>query len=329
MDEPQKQVGRARAENRVMAELAALAGTDEEYDALVQSVLRLLEEVVVAPYLGLSIGEPGKTSHYARPGEGTDPDWAEAVGGFVADLCDELPAQPAVQRLTAPEAWIATVPVQTRSGRFGALALGSQEPLLLSAEEQGLMLRLASQVLLVLDHALLLQQLEQQEVTDSLTGVMNQRRLLEMLDYELLRHRHAGRGLALLVVDVEGLSAINQSYGHRYGNHILTKLAGLLADEIRPIDVLARCGTDEFAILLPETNAEEAEHIAEDLRERMLATEFAGGAIGLSIGVGHVNPSESLTAEELLRRAEGALHAAKRQDRAWSAITIDASRSIR
>lgn len=312
-----------------MAEIAALAGAEEEYEILVPSILRLLENVVAGPYLGLSIGEQGKTSHYARTGEGIDQAWAEAVGGAVADICDELPTQTTVQRLASPEAWIATFPAGIRSGRLGVLALGSQEPLLLTADEEQLMLRLARQVLLVLDHALLLHQLERQEVTDSLTGVMNQRRLFEMLDYEILRHQYSGRYLAVLVLDVEGLAGINQAYGHRYGNHILTKLAGLLEHAIRPIDILARWGTDEFAILLPETDGEEAEHVAEALREHVLATEFAGGAIGLSIGVASLVPGETLTAEELLRRGEHALREAKRQDRAWSAITVGPGRSIR
>jgi diguanylate cyclase (GGDEF)-like protein len=188
------------------------------------------------------------------------------------------------------------------------------------------MQRLACHAVLVLDHAMLEQELEDLKPTDGLTGVANGRRLLEVLEYEIQRHRHSGRPLTVMLLDVEGLSGINRSYGRSYGNHILRKLAVLVEESVRPIDVVARCGLDEFAVVLPETDEEEALDLAERLQERVLTVEFAGGAVGLSIGIGHASPTESLTAEALMRRGEHALQEAKRQDRDRSALGVGSSR---
>jgi diguanylate cyclase (GGDEF)-like protein len=207
----------------------------------------------------------------------------------------------------------------TASGRAGALGLGSPAPNLISREDEETMLRLAAQVILVLDHALLVQQAEQTDMVDGLTGVANQRRLLDLLDYEMRRHRYGGTWLSLMLVDVEGLDSINRSYGHRYGNHILQKLAALIQGSVRPVDVIARCGLDEFAVILPDAGEEEAQRRAEAMRERFLGVEFAGGHIGISVAVAHVGPHETVSPERLIGRAEQALAETKRQERGWSA----------
>jgi diguanylate cyclase (GGDEF)-like protein len=189
----------------------------------------------------------------------------------------------------------------------------------LDREEEDLLWRVVEQVALVLDHVLLLEQIEHLETIDRLTGLVNHRRLLDLLDYEMQRHRFAGKRLALLLFDVEGLDGINRSYGRRYGNHILQKLAALIKETARPIDVIARSGLDEFAVMLPETDDEEAVQWLDTLRERLLTVEFAGGDVGLSAAVTHIKPGEMLTPESFLRRAEQALREAKRQQRDWTA----------
>jgi diguanylate cyclase (GGDEF)-like protein len=185
------------------------------------------------------------------------------------------------------------------------------------------MLRLAAQVLLVLDHALLLAQIQEGDPTDRLTGVASHRRLLDMLDYELRRHRYSRRWLALMLLDVEGLEGINRSYGRRYGNHILTQLAKLVEDAVRPIDLVARGGEHDFAVMLPETDAEEGRRLSDALLERFLAVQFAGGAVGLSVGVAHARPDESLSPDGLLQRAEVALQESKQQRHELDALPLN------
>lgn len=316
---------RAQRENRVMAEMAALATSSQDYAETVFDLLNLIEQLVLSPFLSLSVQELGRVGQHVRVAEGVDPLWAEEAEQYLAGVQGQLlthapPHGFGTHYLTAPAAWFLAVPVETRGGRTGALALGAPEPLSITPDEEALMQRLARHVLLVLDHALLLEHIEQLEVTDGLTGVANQRRLLEILEYEMQRHKHSGQSLALLVLDVEGLDGINRSYGRSYGNHILQKLAAMLQQMVRPIDVVARCGLDEFAVVLPETDDEEALALAERLRERVQGLRFAGGTVDMSVGVAYVSPDETLMAESFLHRGEQALQQAKRQERGWNAL---------
>jgi len=316
-----------------MAEMTSLALSSHEYADLVHGVLDLVEQIVSSPFLSLAVREAGQIGHYVRVGQDVDPVWADEVERYVAQeqvqrLSRSAPmARSAAHHQTAPAAWIASFPAETPLADGGrphssraSLTLGCPRPLSLRPDEEEVMLRIARQALLVLDNALLVQQLENLETTDRLTGVLNHRRLLEILEYEMLRHQHGGRPLALMLLDVEGLNSINRSYGHRYGNHILQKLAGLLRATVRPVDMVARCGLDEFAVVLPETDEEQGAMVSEHLRERLLAVEFAGGAVDVTVGVAHVNPDEALTAEGLLRRGEQALQETKRQQRGFSAL---------
>jgi diguanylate cyclase (GGDEF)-like protein len=329
---------RTQREARVLAELAALAGSEVDYSATVDAVLRLVKKLVVSPLLCLSIAGIG---NHARTAEGTDPDWAGAAARALSDLMDakvlaRAGAGGGAYPIAGPPAWFLAFPAEMRSGRIGALVLGGPEPLAVSADEAQLMLRLAAQAVLVTDRALLLQRVQEQEVTDQLTGVASYRRLLDALEYELARHHYTERRLALMLLDVEGLDRINRVYGRSYGNHILVQLARLVEETVRPIDMVARGGKHDFVVLLPETDADGAQRVCDVVRERFLAMQFAGGAVRLSVGLAHARPDEGhgrypgglrsgpLSADALLRRAEGSLQESKQQQREWDALLLNA-----
>lgn len=320
-------LARSKIENGVLSEMAALATTAHPYDDVVHGLLDLIEQVVSSPFLGVSIRETQQVAHYVRAGRDMDRTWSEGVAAGMAEVLDRSlhsgsPVQGGKQqhRIPVPAAWAASFTACSRSGRLGALVIAAPAPLVLAPEEEQLMLRLVQQAVLVLEHALLLEKLDQLEVEDQLTGVLNQHRLLEILEYELRRHRFTGKWLALSMIDVEGLDSINRSYGRRYGNHILQKLAGMLQSSVRPIDVVARHGHDEFAVVLPEMTEEDGRLVVDELHRRFGAMEFAGGEVRLTAGTAHVKPDETLTAEEFLRRGEQALHEAKRYERGWSTM---------
>lgn len=326
---------RSRIENDVLSEMASLTTSAHPYDDVVHGLLNLIEQVVSSPFLGVSIREMEQVAHYVRTDRDMDRAWGEEIAGGVAETLDPILQSGSRAHvgthhhsISAPPAWITSFTAGSRSGRLGSLVIASQAPLVLTSAEEQLMLRLVQQAVLVLDHALLLEKIEHLEVEDQLTGVLNQHRLLEVLEYEMRRHRFTGKWLALSMIDVEGLDSINRSYGRRYGNHILQKLAGMLQSSVRPIDVVARHGHDEFAVVLPEMTEEDGRRLVEELHERFGAMEFAGGEVRLTAGTAHVKPDETLTAEAFLRRGEQALHEAKRYERGWSTMWGSSARLL-
>ena len=147
-------------------------------------------------------------------------------------------------------------------------------------------------------------------VTDPLTGLANYRRLLTALDLEIKRYGRTGRPFAILLLDLDGLKKINDTYGHIVGSRALCRLGEVLRAHCRGVDTPARYGGDEFAVVLPETTAKGAEHIAARIRERVAKGEEAP-AISVSVGIA-VFPEDGETIETLLSRADHSLYDMKR-----------------
>jgi diguanylate cyclase (GGDEF)-like protein len=148
--------------------------------------------------------------------------------------------------------------------------------------------------------------------TDSLTGLRNHRAFEERLAEEVARAARYREPLSLLVVDVDGLKAINDRAGHRAGDLALTAVANALRAGARRIDFTARVGGDEFAVIAPRTDAAAAAALGE--RIRTLATEH--GPWGLTVSVGVATMSDGQPPATFLREvADTALYAAKRAGR--------------
>ncbi len=153
---------------------------------------------------------------------------------------------------------------------------------------------------------------------DPLTGLWNRRRFDEELRRQLGEAERYGSRGALLFLDLDQFKDVNDSRGHRAGDDLLTGLAILLRERLREIDVVARFGGDEFAILLPHAGAEEAEVVARDLLEVIRSHTFdAGGApIGITVSLGiALFPDHAMTEGELLSRADMAMYRAKEEGR--------------
>jgi diguanylate cyclase (GGDEF)-like protein/PAS domain S-box-containing protein len=150
--------------------------------------------------------------------------------------------------------------------------------------------------------------LRQQAAHDALTGLANYRRLAEVLDMEIKRSRRTGREFALLLLDLDGLKKINDRYGHLTGSHALCRVADVLSF-CRDIDMAARYGGDEFAVVLPETGAEAAKHVAQRIRDS-IANDGMEPLLSVSIGVA-IYPLDGERIETLLRAADMAMYSMK------------------
>jgi diguanylate cyclase (GGDEF)-like protein len=147
-------------------------------------------------------------------------------------------------------------------------------------------------------------------IRDSLTGLWNRRYLDQRLRAEIER----GAPLSLCVVDLDGFKQVNDRHGHDAGDRVLVRVAELLSDAVRPGDVVARLGGDEFVVLLCGADQEEATTIANRLVVA-LASPDDHGLVSASVGIASTSaaPQTEDFGAELLRRADTALLAAKRE----------------
>ena len=153
---------------------------------------------------------------------------------------------------------------------------------------------------------------------DELTGVGNYRSLHERLAEEIARHRRHSREFALVLLDLDGFKAVNERFGHLEGDRLLAEIGAALSDEVRAEDSVFRQGGDEFAVIAPETNAEEAEEVGARLRSRVSRRGFGSDdARPVSAATGFAMfPADGSTVDDLLGFADMDLFAAKRHRRA-------------
>lgn len=148
--------------------------------------------------------------------------------------------------------------------------------------------------------------------TDQLTGIANRRRTSLALEQAVDAARASGRPVSIAMFDIDHFKQINDTYGHQAGDEVLKRVAADAGGQLRSGDTIGRFGGEEFVIVLPDTPASAAMSVA----ERVRAAIQAGGdnpCVTISIGVAEQAPGE--TCDTLLRRADQALYAAKREGR--------------
>lgn len=161
-------------------------------------------------------------------------------------------------------------------------------------------------------------QLKDQAIHDSLTGLFNRRYLTETLDRELSRANRDKAQLSILMFDIDHFKLANDRFGHACGDQILQMLGELFRGHTRKEDVACRYGGEEFVLVMPGMSVKAAQDKAEELRRRCSEMEFiqAGELIRITVSVGvSVFPLNGRSPDELLRAADRALYRAKAQGR--------------
>jgi len=199
----------------------------------------------------------------------------------------------------------AYIPVRSGDTVMGALCLTFDQPMDRLPDRIAAALQvLAEEAAVAITRADLTASLAEQARRDVLTGLVNRRGMEESLETEMQRSRRTRAPLTVLMLDLDGLKVFNDTYGHEAGDRLLSAASNAWLARLRPTDVLARYGGDEFVALLPGCD----EHLAMRVADALIAALPPGGAC--SVGLAEWDGRESVAA--LLGRADTALYEGKR-----------------
>jgi diguanylate cyclase (GGDEF)-like protein/putative nucleotidyltransferase with HDIG domain len=204
-----------------------------------------------------------------------------------------------------------SLPLRYRHDLLGVLSLESLREHNFSQQDMLTLQSLADQLAIALHNARAYQMALDQAITDGLTGLKTHRYFREALDGEWRRSARNGRPFSVIMMDLDGFKQINDHRGHLEGDRVLAAVATLLDARSRQSNVVARYGGDEFAILMPETNMQQAEILAQRLRTALEADHFLHAhGVTASFGIATF-PDHGPTQEEILRVADSGMYLAK------------------
>ncbi len=189
---------------------------------------------------------------------------------------------------------------------------------------------IANQSAMAIQNARQYSKIKQLAITDNLTSLYNRRYFMELLKNEVIRSGRAKKPLSVALLDIDNFGNYNNTHGHPMGDRLLRELADILKSNIRSIDTVGRYGGEEFIIVLPEANPDEAAIAGERIRKAVEEQYFEGeeeqpnGSVTISLGVATCI-NNSLNHEELIKEADKALYKAKNagKNKVITSIIVD------
>ena len=292
------------------AEIDAMILSGVDLPRVIALVLRRMAELVPADRYHLLLAENDADSIYA----------VHSTAGR-SEL--ELPQAEIRRLLAAPDGAqglqgiagrsVFALPIVLRNALVGTLALAYDDARQPHAEEIPLLRDIADRVAVALATASRDRELERRAYYDALTDLPNRRHGLDVLARAVGAAERAHRSLAVLFIDLDSFSDVNDSAGHEAGDQLLVQAAARLRRCVRKADIVVRLGGDEFAVVLPEVpDAADAAAVARKILEAFAAPFQVGSTVSVSAGIGIATyPGDGKTAEELLRHADLAMYRAK------------------
>jgi diguanylate cyclase (GGDEF)-like protein len=165
-----------------------------------------------------------------------------------------------------------------------------------------------------------LRQAERNAHTDALTGLGNRHWMRTMFEREVTRALHSNKALCLMMLDVDNFKAFNDQYGHTAGDSVLVAVAEALREYLRPTDLVARFGGDEFAVLLPDVQLKQARQTAERIRQQIAGLSPPSLSTAVTVSIGIADRTERDDVATLVQRADAAMYDAKEGGRNRVAI---------
>jgi len=295
-------------------------GVSDTMSALASKLDRLVPFTTVALYLHDPTNGVSRCRFASGPGHKAFPgllvrDGEGLVGAAIATRACILNGDPAVeldmQRADLVDAGLKSAlvcPLMMGSTIRGALALYQRAPHGFTEEHRRLVSRISGQIAAAVNNAVVFEQTREDSVTDPLTGLPNTRFLYAHAGRELARAARLKSSVTLMLLDLDNLKPINDTFGHQAGNRALCAVAAVLRGAIRPYDICVRYGGDEFIILLSDFGADQAEAKRDELQKAVEQMPFSVGdllRVRLTISVGAaVFPADGDAYESLLQIAD-------------------------
>jgi diguanylate cyclase (GGDEF)-like protein len=211
------------------------------------------------------------------------------------------------------------IPLKMEETVVGVMNLSRSTTGGFTSAEMRLMSLLADQAAVAISNASLHQMISRKAYSDTVTGLPNRRALDERLEQEVLLARRTGQTFAIIMMDLDGFKAVNDTYGHALGDQVLRVFFSYMAYGLRSTDFLARYGGDELTLIMSQTALPSAVLVGQKITEKMGKFFFKAPddnriTLGISGGIA-IYPMHGRTATDLMRAADEALYRAKRHDR--------------
>ncbi len=207
---------------------------------------------------------------------------------------------------------IVFVPLIAKGEIVGSFIVASRQPDAYNQHNIGLLEQLASQISMPVENARLYARVEEKARIDELTGLLNRRSLDEAIENEIVRHSRYGGVFSLAIIDLDSFKPFNDTYGHLAGDKLLRQVGRVIKGAVRGSDLAFRYGGDEFAILMPQTTLDAANHVAQRVRERIAKKSGDGSArITASIGLSSW-PADGISQNAIIAAADVTLYRAKK-----------------
>jgi diguanylate cyclase (GGDEF)-like protein len=204
------------------------------------------------------------------------------------------------------------IPVTYGESLLGVLNVESRNENAFSPQDVLILNTVADLLATALHNAFVFQKLQQQSITDGLTGIKTRRFFWEALSAEWKRASRSGRPFSVVLIDLDKFKEVNDTMGHFEGDLVLARVGRLLEQKSRQSNVVARYGGDEFIVLMPETGAEQAQVLAERLRQWIAADPMLGEHhVTGSFGVASF-PMHGFSIEDIIRVADAGMYVSKR-----------------
>lgn len=240
--------------------------------------------------------------------------------GYLPDL-SLSDNKPEYANETISEGSLLSVPLTVQNRLIGVVNLHHTSCNSFSATSQQIAQAIANQASIAIENARLYEKTKTLSATDELTGLSNRRQFQEYLLRELAQARRHHNSFSILMVDIDHFKLYNDCHGHLKGDIVLKKVASMLLQNTRGVDLVARFGGEEFIMLLPKSNKPDSLSVAEKLRMCIEKEYFSGAEISqpgqrltISIGISHF-PGDSIDIYDLINLADTALYEAKKQGR--------------